>query len=429
MPVAEEPSLRPLIPVPPQSRIRRNKIEFPDDWAQADVTISIPTKSKDDARLFTVPGFHFRPLIEVICSAFVDVQANAFHLSPFKYMWKDPLDSHQERVFNELYTSDSWLDAQDELQKLPREPGCTLERVIAGLMFFSDTTHLANFGTAKAWPLYLYFGNLTKYARSAPKSGACHLVGFLPSLPDRVKDLLSSLPRISKSGITALHTHCRRELFHACWDTLLDEKFLHAYKHGMVLKCADGVLRRIFPHIFTYSADYPEKVLIATIKDMGSCPCPRCLTPKNVFTSLGLRKDMKSHLQNLRVYITTNVWGNTVDSTKVEEMLGEGSWVPVVNKFVEKLGAIGLDPFRMLVVDFMHECELGTWKALFTHLIRILSVLPGGNQLVAILDSRFRQVPSFGNGVIRIFVNNTSEMKRLAARDFEDILQVCSPFT
>jgi hypothetical protein len=58
------------------------------------------------------------------------------------------------------------------------------------------------------------------------------------------------------------------------------------------------------------------------------------------------------------------------------------------NKFVEKLGSLGLDPFRMLVVDFMHECELGTWKALFTHLIRILFVLPEGNQLVAILDSR-----------------------------------------
>jgi hypothetical protein len=122
----------------------------------------------------------------------------------------------------------------------------------------------------------------------------------------------------------------------------------------MVLKCADGVLRRIFPRIFTYSADYPEKcvlsamtgvysttfrVLIATIKDMGSCPCPRCLTPKSMFTSLGLRQDMKSRLENLRVYVTTNItrareyiyrWGNTVDGIKVEEMLGEGSWVPVM---------------------------------------------------------------------------------------------------
>jgi len=161
----------------------KSKIEFPDDWIQADITIEIPTKSKDDeTRPFSIAGFHFRPLLEVIRSAFTDVQASAFHLSPFRRLWKDPLDDHQERVFDELYTSDSWLDAQDDLQKLPMEPGCKLERVIASLMFFSDATHLANFGTAKAWPLYLYFGNLTKYARSAPKSGACHLVGFLPSV-------------------------------------------------------------------------------------------------------------------------------------------------------------------------------------------------------------------------------------------------------
>lgn len=258
-----------------------SKAKFPDDWIQASVTIKIPTKSKEDEpRPFSVPGFHFRPLTQVIRSAFTDIQANVFHLSPFKRLWKDPLDNHQERIFDELYTSDSWLDAQDELQKLPKEPRCSLERVIAGLMFFSDATHLANFGTAKAWPLYLYFGNLTKYARSAPKSGACHLVGFLPSvsvptvvlsvilifphqLPDKIKDVLNDLPRISKSGIAALHTHCRRELFQGCWDTLLDQDFLHAYCHGIVLKCADGVIRRIFPRIFTYSADYPEKCVLS----------------------------------------------------------------------------------------------------------------------------------------------------------------------
>ncbi|KIO05467.1 hypothetical protein M404DRAFT_66608, partial [Pisolithus tinctorius Marx 270] len=34
-----------------------------------------------------------------------------------------------------------------------------------------------------------------------------------------------------------------------------------------------------------------------------------------------------------------------------------------------------------------------------------------------------RKIPSFGRGTIRKFSSNTSEMKRLAARDFEDILQ------
>jgi hypothetical protein len=158
-------------------------VTFLDDWVETDITLDIPTKSKDKpSRSFSIPGFHYRPLVAVICSAFADIQASAFHLFPFKRVWKDPLDGHQERVFDELYTSDSWLDAQDDLQRQSREPSCSLKRIIGGLMLFSDATHLATFGMAKAWPLYLYFGNLTKYARSAPKSGACHLVGFLPSV-------------------------------------------------------------------------------------------------------------------------------------------------------------------------------------------------------------------------------------------------------
>jgi hypothetical protein len=59
--------------------------------------------------------------------------------------------------------------------------------------------------------------------------------------------------------------------------------------------------------------------------------------------------------------------------------------------FAQKLGPFGLDPFCMLIVDFMHECELGTWKALFSHLIRLLYSIPGGSQIVATLDERYEE--------------------------------------
>jgi hypothetical protein len=80
------------------------------------------------------------------------------------------------------------------------------------------------------------------------------------------------------------------------------------------------------------------RVLIATIKDMGLCPCPRCFTPKSLFNSLGLVRDMKNRITNLRVYITAKVLkarefmsaGSTVNGAKVEHSLGEGSWVPVL---------------------------------------------------------------------------------------------------
>ncbi|KAG2058141.1 hypothetical protein BDR06DRAFT_876533, partial [Suillus hirtellus] len=81
-------------------------------------------------------------------------------------------------------------------------------------------------------------------------------------IPDSIKDILSKLPGISKTGIASLQAHCRRELFHGCWEILLNEEFLRAYRHSIILTCLDGVLRRIFPRIFTYSADYPEKYTV-----------------------------------------------------------------------------------------------------------------------------------------------------------------------
>jgi hypothetical protein len=94
----------------------------------------------------------------------------------------------------------------------------------------------------------------------------------------------------------------------------------------------------------------------------------------------------------------------------------------------------------MLVVDLLHEFELGVWKAVFSHLIRILYAAGASGRLVAELDRRFvaisyreryvnnvirfRLVPTFGQSTIRQFGNNASEMKKMAARNFEDLLQV-----
>jgi hypothetical protein len=54
-------------------------------------------------------------------------------------------------------------------------------------------------------------------------------------------------------------THLRRELMHKVWDILLDDDFVAAYEHGFVEECLDGIHRRFYLRVFTYSADYPEK--------------------------------------------------------------------------------------------------------------------------------------------------------------------------
>jgi len=46
---------------------------------------------------------------------------------------------------------------------------------------------------------------------------------------------------------------------HAVWNVILDDDFMHAYEHVIIIECADGITRHVYPQIFTYSADYPEK--------------------------------------------------------------------------------------------------------------------------------------------------------------------------
>ena len=50
-----------------------------------------------------------------------------------------------------------------------------------------------------------------------------------------------------------------KDIVHAQVDILIDDEFIEAWEHGIVVECVDGKLRRFYPRIFTYSADYPEK--------------------------------------------------------------------------------------------------------------------------------------------------------------------------
>jgi hypothetical protein len=43
--------------------------------------------------------------------------------------------------------------------------------------------------------------------------------------------------------------HCHRELYHAQWAVILDDEFLEAYVHGIVIDCCDAIRRRFYPHI------------------------------------------------------------------------------------------------------------------------------------------------------------------------------------
>lgn len=76
-------------------------------------------------------------------------------------------------------------------------------------------------------------------------------------LPDDIQDAYMAIYQRAPSSATL--THLKRELIHAVYELILNSKFVNAYKEGLVITCYDGIKRRLFPRLLTYSGDYPEK--------------------------------------------------------------------------------------------------------------------------------------------------------------------------
>lgn len=163
-----------------------------DGWREVEVKIQVPDRepctSAAEIPLFRVPGLHLRSLVEVIKSAFSDPTSHSFHYIPFRKFWSPPAAEGpappDERIHDEIYSSDAMIEEHINIQKLPAENdgGQYLERVVVALMFWSDSTHLASFGNASLWPIYLFFGNQSKYTRAQPHSTACHHVAYIPKV-------------------------------------------------------------------------------------------------------------------------------------------------------------------------------------------------------------------------------------------------------
>jgi hypothetical protein len=143
-------------------------------------------------------------------------------------------------------------------------------------------------------------------------------------------------------------------------------------------------------------------------------PCPRCLVKKTDLNLLGTENDMSNRTGKLRkdddqrrakVSSARRIIYElqyAIDSKHVENILKEQSYIPTTvrkpssnctvtlkehtqNAF-SRLHPFGFDLFRIILPDLMHEVELGTWKSLFIHLLRILDCL--GENLKHELDRR-----------------------------------------
>ncbi|KAG9089568.1 hypothetical protein FRC06_001484 [Ceratobasidium sp. 370] len=278
-----------------------------------------------DSDYVGISGFRARSLVDLMKKTFSSNDLDSFHYEPFEHRWKPPGTSGPAQTLSgEMYTSPVMIKAHREVQSLDID--CDLPRCIAGFMFASDASQ-------------------------------------------QVKEQITKMH--GKAPTDVLVTHLQRELMHAIWVALLDNEFVKAWRTGVVVDCADGIRCRVFPRILTYSADYPEKVLLATTSalQMG--------TPTNMQTYKKRRVDNDKRREKVKqAHQLIYNQGKAIQSKDVEDLLKAESYVPT-----------------MAIAEF---------------------------------NRRFRLVPTFGS-VIRMFAEDVADMGRIAARDFEDILQCCGP--
>jgi hypothetical protein len=108
-------------------------------------------------------------------------------------------------MYGELYTANQYHEVHNELQDFRwkmKQPmlhklchkihettvaatmlqACPNEWIVALMMVFSDATVPYTFSNMKLWPIYVYFGNMSKYFCCQPSSNSAHHVGYLPSV-------------------------------------------------------------------------------------------------------------------------------------------------------------------------------------------------------------------------------------------------------
>jgi len=158
-----------------------------DGWKCGKVTIRVPCtrhpQREEDAPEFTVDGVYYRDAVEVIAKELADPDSfENIHLKPFEEWWRPTEASDPIRVYSEIYTSDAMLELEKKLEEtLKATAGPHLETFILAALMYTDSTHLAQFGSASLWPMYMFIGNASKYIRSRPSSFSAHHIAYLPT--------------------------------------------------------------------------------------------------------------------------------------------------------------------------------------------------------------------------------------------------------
>ncbi|KAG9093161.1 hypothetical protein FS749_014954, partial [Ceratobasidium sp. UAMH 11750] len=341
-----------------------------------------------------------RPRIQYLVSRHVIKTMRHLFANPkFKKVFRTTPERHwlsprrDQRMYGDLYSANWWWREQEKLQGKGKV-------TIAPLILATDQTTLSIMcGGQKAYPVYITIGNIEKSTRRKPSKGAMVLLGYLPI--DAFEDIENDDER----------RRLKADLVHRAMEKML-EPLREASENGVDMWCPDSRLRRVYPRIAAYIADWPEQNLQACTSE-GSCPvCTAKHGERGQCAEAELR-DREETLDALRGYFAYQ------DVGELRELNLKPVWpwwgdLPDVNLAT------------CFTLDLLHQVYQGVFK---THLVHWLKYLVGGD----VLDARFAAMPQaagmnhFSKGISGVQQWTGNESKEMLSQILPIVLGDLNP--
>lgn len=194
----------------------------------------------------------------------------------------------------------------------------------------------------------------------------------------------------------------RHRLFHECMAILL-QHLKEAGRTGVYMRCADSSIRRIYPLVAMYVADYPEQCLIAGTQESR---CPICMVSYKDRPNLQPEPILRTSESTLPILAYRARHG--LSSKDFIDLGLRPIW-----PFWANLPHCSI--FETFSPDVLHQLHKGLFK---DHLVKWCTMILGSHAV----DARFSHMPE--GSCIRHFHNGISHLKQTTGKEHREMEKV-----